>query len=75
MRRCLVALPPVPEYVAHYAMEESMRRTPAPGPRGVLEVDWRLGESGRLACGCPGYSGDSRGWPRPASYPAWSSPD
>jgi hypothetical protein len=21
-------------------MEESMRRTPAPGPRGVLEVDW-----------------------------------
>ena len=40
MRRSPVALPLVRRYVAHYAMEESMRRTPAPGPRGVLEVDW-----------------------------------
>jgi hypoxanthine phosphoribosyltransferase len=40
MRRSPVALPPVREYVAHNAMEGSMRRTPAPGPRGVLELDW-----------------------------------
>jgi len=40
MRGFPVALLPIRRYVAHNATEGSMRRTPAPGPRGVLEVDW-----------------------------------
>ena len=40
MAEFAVALPSLRKYVAQNAMEGSMRRTPAPGPRGVLEVDW-----------------------------------